>query len=66
MLVNINLGGIDKNLRLVVGISVIIWGVLMGNIWGVVGVVFIITGLLKRCPLYSLLGVKTCKVEERK
>ncbi|MBK6847136.1 MAG: DUF2892 domain-containing protein [Proteobacteria bacterium] len=30
------------------------------TLWGLVGVVPLLTGLLGSCPLYTLLGVSTC------
>lgn len=57
----INVGGIDRILRIVVGI-VLIALALMGTIgaWGWIGIVPLATGLLKTCPLYSILGINTC------
>lgn len=33
--------------------------------WGFVGVVPLLTGLIGSCPLYSLLGINTCKLGKR-
>ncbi len=57
----INVGGIDRILRIAVGI-VLIALALMGTIgaWGWIGIVPLATGLLKTCPLYSILGINTC------
>ena len=32
--------------------------------WGFIGVVPIATGLLGRCPLYTVLGISTCPMNE--
>jgi len=58
----LNIGGIDRILRIVVGI-VLIALVATGNIgwWGWIGVVPLLTGLLRICPLYSILGINTCR-----
>lgn len=56
-----NVGGIDKILRIVVGsglIAATVVGLL--PIWGYIGVVPLLTGLLGWCPLYPLLGISTC------
>ena len=29
--------------------------------WGWIGVIPLATGFLRTCPLYSLLGIRTCK-----
>ena len=57
-----NVGGIDKNLRIVVGL-VLISLVFIGpkTMWGLVGVVPLLTGLFNFCPFYPLLGISSCK-----
>ncbi len=59
-----NVGGIDKVLRIIVGI-VLIAGVFVLpdvlNPWGWVGLVPLLTGLFNFCPLYPLLGINTSK-----
>ncbi len=56
-----NVGGIDKILRVIVGL-VLISLVFIGpqTVWGWVGIVPLITGLFNFCPLYPLLGLNTC------
>ncbi|WP_067737019.1 YgaP family membrane protein [Novosphingobium naphthalenivorans] len=57
----VNVGGIDRLLRIVLGI-VLLALVFVGpkTMWGLIGVVPLVTGLLRTCPLYSILGIKTC------
>lgn len=58
-----NVGGIDKVLRISAGVILIaLASTSIIGLWGWIGVVPLITGLLNFCPLYSLLGMKTCKV----
>ena len=56
-----NVGSADRILRIVVGLALIALAV-MGKIgvWGYIGIVPLLTGLLRTCPAYSLLGVNTC------
>jgi Protein of unknown function (DUF2892) len=56
-----NVGSIDRGLRIAGGLLLIALA-LAGTIgaWGYVGLVPLLTGLFKRCPVYSLLGVRTC------
>lgn len=56
-----NVGGIDRVLRIVLGI-VLIALVFVGpkTPWGWVGLVPLLTGFLRTCPLYSLIGLNTC------
>lgn len=56
-----NVGGIDKTLRLVVGLAIIAWGVLTHNWLGLIGLVPLLTALVNFCPLYTMLGINTGK-----
>ena len=57
-----NVGGIDRMLRIVVGL-VLIALVFVGpqTQWGWLGIIPLATGFLSTCPAYSLLGINTCK-----
>ena len=57
-----NVGGIDRILRIVVGLALIVWAAipsLGGPVWAWIGMVPLVTGLYKFCPAYALLGMKT-------
>lgn len=59
-----NVGGIDKVLRIIVGIVLIALastGII--GAWGWIGVVPLLTGLFGTCPAYSLLGFNTCSIK---
>jgi hypothetical protein len=59
----LNVGGIDKIVRIAAGIALLSLVVLLeGSIrWiGLVGIVPLVTGLVGFCPLYSILGINTC------
>jgi hypothetical protein len=60
----VNEGTVDRALRVVVGIAVISL-VFVGpqTPWGWVGLVPLVTGLVGNCPLYSVLGIRTCAVK---
>lgn len=57
-----NVGGIDRILRIIVGL-VLISLVFVGpkTPWGWLGVVPLLTAILGWCPPYALLGLSTCK-----
>jgi Protein of unknown function (DUF2892) len=63
---NINVGGADRILRIVVGLALILLA-LFGQIgvWGWIGVVPLATGLFRMCPLYSMLGMNTCPLSSK-
>ena len=56
-----NMGAIDRAFRLIFGAILILGAIREGHLWMWIGVVPLITGLINSCPLYSLLGFKTCK-----
>ena len=57
-----NVGGIDKILRIVIGLALISL-VFVGpqTAWGWIGVPLVLTGFINFCPLYPLLGFSTAK-----
>ncbi|MBF0610450.1 MAG: DUF2892 domain-containing protein [Magnetococcales bacterium] len=59
-----NVGGVDRILRIVVGLALIAM-VFVGpqTVWGWVGVIPVLTGLVRFCPFYPLLGLNTCPTE---
>jgi hypothetical protein len=62
----INVGGIDRTLRIVVGLAVLsLFFVLEGSAryWGLVGLVPLFTGLFRFCPAYSIFGISTCPMK---
>ncbi|MEY8688606.1 MAG: DUF2892 domain-containing protein [Leptothrix sp. (in: b-proteobacteria)] len=61
-----NVGGIDRILRIVVGLVLIALAA-SGTVgaWGWIGVVPVLTGLFKFCPAYTLLGMNTCPMQSK-
>ena len=59
-----NVGGIDRTLRIVLGL-VLIGLAASGTVgwWGYFGVVPLLTGLIGWCPPYTLLGWNTCSTK---
>ena len=59
-----NEGTIDRALRIIAGL-VLISLVFIGpqTVWGWIGVVPLITGLVGYCPAYRLLGINTCAMK---
>jgi len=56
-----NMGGIDRGLRLVVGIALLVWGYMAQNWLGAIGLVPLFTAALGWCPAYLPFGIKTSK-----
>jgi hypothetical protein len=60
-MLKVNVGNIDRIVRIFGGLALIGLAV-AGSIglWGYIGIVPLFTGVFRRCPAYSLLGVSTC------
>ena len=59
-----NVGTLDRVVRLLLAAAFFsLFFILPGNQkWlGLVGVVPLLTGLVQRCPLYTLFGIRTCR-----
>jgi hypothetical protein len=66
-IMNKNVGGIDKVLRIVAGLALLsLIFILEGNArwWGLVGIVPLLTGTLGWCPAYTLIGINTCPAKK--
>jgi hypothetical protein len=59
-----NEGTIDRALRVIAGL-VLLSLVFVGpqTMWGLIGIVPLVTGLIGVCPVYSLLGIRTCPLK---
>lgn len=60
-----NVGGIDRILRIVIGL-VLIGLTVTGTIgaWGWLGIVPLATGAIGWCPPYAMLGWNTCSMKK--
>jgi len=61
-----NVGGVDRILRIIVGLALIAFAVFSQHeyaVWGWVGIVPLATGIIRWCPAYLPLGIKTCKTD---
>lgn len=71
----INVGSADRILRIIVGMALLILPFVSGLaffanpvvLWGsvVVGLVLVVTALVRFCPLYTIFGLSSCKVPNR-
>lgn len=56
-----NVGSTDRTLRIIAGVVIIALGLYYQSLWGIVGLIPLLTGLFRSCVLYSILGINTCK-----
>lgn len=56
-----NIGTLDRALRIVLGLALLSL-VFIGpkTLWGLIGLVPLVTGLARVCPAYSIAGLSTC------
>jgi Protein of unknown function (DUF2892) len=60
-----NVGTFDRILRVIAGLVLI--ALALGYVpgyetkWGWIGIIPLVTGLLGTCPVYSMLGLSTCR-----
>lgn len=63
----VNIGSFDRIIRLVIGAALLYFALFAqpnGYNWiGWVGIIPILTALIGNCPLYSILGVNTCRAK---
>lgn len=59
-----NIGNVERVVRVTAGVGLLAL-VVVGpqTVWGLVGIIPILTGLTGWCPPYSLLGINTCSVK---
>lgn len=57
-----NLGNLDRIARLALGAFLIAMAVLgLVGVWGYLGVILVGTAFVNFCPIYRVLGFKTCR-----
>ena len=61
-----NVGSLDRMLRIVAGVVLIALAA-TGTVgaWGYLGIVPLVTGAFKFCPVYPLLGISTCPMQDK-
>ena len=57
-----NVGNLDRIIRIAIGL-VLAGLALTGSIgwWGYLGIIPLLAGVVGNCPVYTLLGISTCK-----
>ncbi|HMT10313.1 MAG TPA: DUF2892 domain-containing protein [Ignavibacteria bacterium] len=58
-----NVGSSDKIIRIILGVVIIAAGFYFKSWFGLIGIVPLLTAFVSFCPLYSVIGVNTCKVK---
>jgi len=58
-----NVGKTEQKIRIGVGVIIVAIGWYLGIWWGLIGILPIITGSIRYCPVSTILGVSTCEAE---
>jgi len=59
-----NVGSIDKTTRIALGLVIAIYGVFNSSLIGLIAIIPIGTALINWCPLYPILGLSTCSIND--
>lgn len=56
---------VERAVRVVLGLGILSL-VVIGphSLWGLLGAVPLLTGLIGSCPIYTLFGISTCKTKD--
>ncbi|MBN8550429.1 MAG: DUF2892 domain-containing protein [Deltaproteobacteria bacterium] len=54
-----NVGNTDRALRIAAGIAILAWGYFAQSWLGLIGIVPLLTGVLRWCPAYCPFGIST-------
>jgi hypothetical protein len=60
-----NVGGTDRIIRLIAGVVIIAAGLYFKSWWGAIGVLPLLTALIRFCPGYLPFGISTCKTQPK-
>ncbi|MCE8510521.1 DUF2892 domain-containing protein [Ruegeria pomeroyi] len=60
-----NAGTLDRAARIILGLVLLSLTVIgPKTMWGLVGLIPLLTGLVGSCPLYTILGLNTCPLKK--
>ncbi|NLI15585.1 MAG: DUF2892 domain-containing protein [candidate division Zixibacteria bacterium] len=59
-----NVGGVDKIIRIIIGLVIIAAGIIAKSWWGLIGIIPLVTAITGFCPAYLPFGIKTCKTDK--
>lgn len=60
-----NVGTTDRILRVIAGLVILGLGYFYGSWFGLIGIIPLLTGIIKFCPAYLPFGIITCEVKAK-
>jgi hypothetical protein len=64
MIMQNNIGQTDRTIRLLLAVIIGGAGIYFRSWWALAALIPLVTGLFSFCPLYTLLGLNTCKTKK--
>ncbi|MCE1188288.1 MAG: DUF2892 domain-containing protein [Ignavibacteria bacterium] len=61
-----NVGNWDRVIRIIVGVVLLLAGLYYQTLWGLIGIIPLLTGLIRVCPLYYPMGLNSNKDSTKK
>lgn len=56
-----NIGGLDRTIRIVLSVGLLLLGLIFQTWWGIVGIIPLVTAFINFCPLYLPFSISTYK-----
>lgn len=56
-----NVGKVDRAIRIIIGLIIIVLGIVFQSWLGLIGIIPLLTGIIKWCPLYLPFKINTNK-----
>jgi len=56
-----NVGKVDRAIRIIIGLAIIVLGIVFQSWLGLIGIIPLLTGLIRWCPLYIPFKISTDK-----
>ena len=64
---NKNVGNVDRIIRIIIGVAILSLTIVgPKTMWGILGIIPLLTAAFSFCPLYAIFNVKTCQLEHHK
>ena len=60
-----NIGRVEQVIRILIGVAILAVGGYYRSWWGLIGLIPLVTGVVRFCPLWRALGISTCPSGEQ-
>jgi len=61
-----NVGTVDRTIRIVIGLVILLVGLYFKSWWGLIGLLPLLTGVFSFCPAYLPFGISSCAEKGQK